>query len=994
MIPLKLELTNFLSYRETAALDFEGIHLACISGLNGAGKSSILDGITWALFGRSRSKSDDDIVNRLAALSGEGAGVTLTFSLEGSTYRVIRQKKPRKTTVLELQLVTGPDQWKSLSESRVRDTEAAIESLLRMNYDTFINASFLLQGKADEFTTKTPNRRKEILADLLGLGQWDVFKEAATSRRKQAEVRLALLDGQLEEIQQELAEEPEREEALARAREESAVIEIRVSDKEALLQQLRRVEAAVKQQQQLVKNLADNLERAERTLSDWQQTRVQRQQEMEVYQTILAAADTIVAQFTAWQEAEDAVQKWQAKADEYNRLQQAKRPHELDFAQASSRLEQRRQELENQGRRAQEALDKRLSVAQKSADGKARLDQIDTSLAELGRQEAAWHDARSELQRLQSERRLLEQEKSQLQKQVAGVAAAEKEKPAVEANLQEASRSLADLDARIAALTGQNEQLQRCRADIDTLKRAQSPLREEMDELQDNIQRLETETGGDCPLCGQPLSDTHRVSVLDRLKADGKELGDSFRVNKEQLEKLAVDVARLDPLVRERPRLERDQRVQQQRKASAEARLEAIEEAVAEWQESGGAARLDQLDTSLTDQSLISAQLRRVEELETAAQEKVSLEQERQDTQRQVSEAEASLGEIERTAGEWHDTGKGALTEIERKLESAEYAVEAQAALKEMESQVKAVAYDAEAHETARQSRDALAQAADRHQQLKQAEAAVKPLQDTLADLEKQIGAQERTLSDLKKQRDSAVAELETLSVDGGDLRRVEDEAFRLREEKTAADRRLGAAQQKLEVLDDQRARQKQLTAERADVTQLIRRLKLLEQACGRNGVQALLIEHALPDIEDRANELLERLTGGDMRISFETQKQLKSRDAIAETLDIRIVDNAGERPYANYSGGEQFRVNFAVRLALSQVLAKRAGARLQTLVIDEGFGSQDPTGRQRLVEAINTVRDDFARILVITHIDELRDAFSTRIEVEKTLTGSTISVS
>jgi exonuclease SbcC len=129
------------------------------------------------------------------------------------------------------------------------------------------------------------------------------------------------------------------------------------------------------------------------------------------------------------------------------------------------------------------------------------------------------------------------------------------------------------------------------------------------------------------------------------------------------------------------------------------------------------------------------------------------------------------------------------------------------------------------------------------------------------------------------------------------------------------------------------------------------------------------------------------------MRVTFETQRQLKSRDGLAETLDIHIVDSAGERPYDNYSGGEQFRVNFAIRLALSQVLARRAGARLQTLVIDEGFGSQDPNGRQRLVEAINTIQDDFVRILVITHIDELRDAFPTRVEVEKNAAGSTITL-
>jgi exonuclease SbcC len=85
--------------------------------------------------------------------------------------------------------------------------------------------------------------------------------------------------------------------------------------------------------------------------------------------------------------------------------------------------------------------------------------------------------------------------------------------------------------------------------------------------------------------------------------------------------------------------------------------------------------------------------------------------------------------------------------------------------------------------------------------------------------------------------------------------------------------------------------------------------------------------------------------------------------------------------------------VNFAIRIALSRLLARRAGARLQTLVIDEGFGSQDDEGRERLVEAIHSVMDEFAMILVITHLDELRERFPVRIEVQKTALGSTTSI-
>jgi exonuclease SbcC len=168
-----------------------------------------------------------------------------------------------------------------------------------------------------------------------------------------------------------------------------------------------------------------------------------------------------------------------------------------------------------------------------------------------------------------------------------------------------------------------------------------------------------------------------------------------------------------------------------------------------------------------------------------------------------------------------------------------------------------------------------------------------------------------------------------------------------------------------------------------------------LERSFSKDGVPALLIEQALPQIESKANEILDRLSGSTMSVRFITQSAYKDkrREDLRETLDIQISDSAGERDYEMFSGGEAFRVNFAIRLALSEILSQRAGARLQTLVIDEGFGSQDAQGRQRLIEAINLVRQDFEKILVITHIDELKEVFPTRIEVEKTEAGSQVSV-
>ncbi len=156
-----------------------------------------------------------------------------------------------------------------------------------------------------------------------------------------------------------------------------------------------------------------------------------------------------------------------------------------------------------------------------------------------------------------------------------------------------------------------------------------------------------------------------------------------------------------------------------------------------------------------------------------------------------------------------------------------------------------------------------------------------------------------------------------------------------------------------------------------------------LAAAFGRNGIQAMLIDQSLPRVEHTANEMLDRMTGGRIHVNLATQRQ-NAAGRITETLDIRISDEIGTRAYEMYSGGEAFRVDFALRIALARLLAERAGATLPTLIIDEGFGSQDAEGIEGLVQAITTIQDEFRLILVVTHIDDLKERFERRIEVTK----------
>lgn len=993
MIPISLEITNFLSYRETAVLNFDGIHLACISGPNGAGKSSLLDAMTWSLFGRSRTRSDDDLVNRIAALEDATAEVRFTFELEGVCYRVMRQKRARRSTSLELQIATGEGGWKTLSEGGVRETQAAIEALLRMNYDTFTNASFLLQGKADEFTTKTPNQRKEILADLLGVSEWDRYRDAAAVHRRETESQLLLRDGRLADIETELSEEPQRRADLEAAQAARTAIVERLRLKEEVLDQMRQTAAAIEQQKQMVKNLQNSVERAQRNLESAQRTRDQRRQERDHYAALLTRSDEIGARFATWQQAEETLQAWQARADSYHALERERRPYELTLTQARSRLEQQLKTLQAQAQRVEQAAEQRKVASQELANTTARLTQLKEKLSQIAAQEDALHAERAALQHMRGERELWQKELAQLQARARQIQTLTRERAAISASAAEARDALSALSEQISAVTEQQQRHATVQAEMDNLKNNQSWLRNQTHKIRSRMDRLEAvDAASACPLCGQPLSESHRTTVLQELQAEGKELAGQFRGNQARVKQLEVEVKQLEAGLRSSSRLERDQQAQQQRLAKAEARLEEIELAQKDW-EASGAGRLVELGAALADETAVTTQQTRVNELEDALRVKAQLSEEQQDVQRKVSATEARLAEIERITQEWHSQGAPQLAQAKQQLAEAAYAQEAQQALAELDERIAALGYDASAHQSAREARDALADAPEQQQQLRQAEAAVKPLEDALKELDERIGEQQANLAEQQTQLETAQQQLETLSTGSSDLRAVEDEVFHLREEEIAAAQSVGAAHQRLQVLDDLRAQRKRLTAEKQALTQRLQRLKMLEKAFGRTGVQSLLIETAMPEIEERANELLERLTGGGMRVSFETQRQLKTRDALVETLDIHISDKDGERPYDNYSGGEQFRVNFAVRLALSQLLARRAGARLQTLVIDEGFGSQDPQGRQRLVEAINTVQDDFACVLVITHIDELRDAFPTRIEVTKENQGSTLSV-
>ncbi len=850
MIPISLKISGFLSYRAPVELDFTEFSLACISGQNGAGKSSLLDAITWSLFGQAR-KRDDSLVN----LQSKAAEVIYTFDYEGNRYRIQRVMPRGGKKLLEFQ-VDNDGLWRPLTEATMRATQERIEQTLRLDYATFINAAFFLQGKADQFTQQNAGQRKETLGSILGLEIWDEYKNRAAIQRREIEQELDLVDGRFAEIDAELDEEDTRKTRLSELENELGRLSATRKQQESVLENIRRLTASLDEQRKLVNTLADALSRSQRTQADIESRRAERAAERARYADLLARADEVDAAYAAWKESRESLAKWDETAKQF---------HEQDA--------------------------KRQPFLQEIGAEEARLRQ---EFASLEKQEVGIRDQESVIRDLREQ-----------------VEAAEKV-------LEEAEQKVVERDAFLQKQTETREKYTILLAENKQFKLQMDALKERIEEFA----AIETAT---CPLCGQELSNDHRAETLEKMEKDGKAKGDQYRANTAEMNAIYAEV-----------------------------------ENYAER----------------------NTQYANVEKERLSASTKLTQLQER-------------LANLEAEGEKWKEEGEPRLAELKDILAKENFAQEARKSLADVDAELKKLGYDPAAHDAARQLESELRSAEDDFRTLENSRAALKPLEEELANLDAQVVKGQADVDAQQKEYEGAKAALDAAAEKTPDENTAYAELLQMQEKENQLNQEVGAARQKVDVLASLRIRKQEYASQREGLALQISRYKKLERAFGKDGVPALLIEQALPEIEEKANDLLDRLSNGTMSVRFVTQSAYKDtkRDDMKETLDIQISDSAGIRDYEMFSGGEAFRVNFAIRLALSQALSQRKGARLQTLIIDEGFGSQDAQGRQRLVEAINQIKGDFAKILVITHLESLKEAFPTQIMVEKGENGSVIQV-
>lgn len=1020
MRPIQLSVEGLTCFKEKQEIDFSGLDLFAISGPTGAGKSTLLDAILFALYGEVPRVGKQDLKEMISA-ARERVSVRFDFAVGKRRFRVARALRRKGAAAVRLEEHDGTD-FNTVLADQVRPASAEVTRLLGLDVDAFTQAVILPQGEFAKFLKADPRKRREMLRTLLRLDVYERMRQAAqdTSTRKKHELgaleqrlreeydgvsaaALAALQGELQQAETKL-EERRKERDLAEAR----LIELR--DRHAKTVELLKSEARLAE----LHGITPQIDEARRELD---------------------AARLAAALVPLIEEADRAAQD----ADHArNAAQDARQANE-----AAARVhEERKRELAQAREQAEEIPALRDRVA--------NLDRILGRLPELTRLETEVGRRRTRIEQLDQEleqgRERLEQLADEAARQQASVETARAELDTIgydaelDATLDRVRETATKLTIARRQLQDAKPEQERRRKTLDGLavevERLTGQARERDDALHDAEQAVEAAeealhaahrqdaandlrgslaAGAPCPVCAQlvadpPAADLHPDVAASR--ADRDEASTTLR------------------------RARDDAQDARNALVGTQGDVRAAQEALTEADSTTDKARADirQLTADIreaiggsvpVDDDAVDGWFR--QRIETTAAARGSFE----DAQDRLETAELRLSDLRRS----EQTTRGELDRIrsERCERIAEVTADEER-LRAVRAEIAEVTQstDPGRERTGLSSRIDDLEAGHREAMSAEAEARreLATTQQAREDRERAAGDADREAAARVEQRDRHVARARFDSV--GDVRNaVRDDAAqaRLRESVAGHERDLHATELRVrdlqndlggervsdEQLDDASANDRRIKGEVEDLVtrnahlgqqvetmteRLARAQALHEQLQAMRDdhrlfsglatdlrsdrFQAYVLEDSFTKLVHGASDRLFTLSGERYSLTFQDDQIL-----------VVDHDNADETRISDtLSGGETFLTSLSLALELSRQVQDAAGAvNLDSLFIDEGFGTLDPDTLATVSETIQSLQVAGRMVGVITHIPELRSEFSQQIQVTRHQGSSTVRV-
>lgn len=255
MKPERLEMSGFAPFRNRVEIDFDGLELFALTGPTGSGKSSVIDAMTFSLYG-SVARYDRKSVEPVISLGMAETRVRFDFAVEGDRYtavRVVRRNAKGGATTAEARLLRNEE----VVASGAAEVSQAVEEMLGLGLSHFTRSVVLPQGEFASFLHDTPAGQQELVKALLDMGVIDQVRRGATERARRNQALVESAQARMEPLSDAT------EEAVEAARSRLTRLESMIDDVNAQEESIQSAEAATVAQRSEEESLTRRLESLE-----------------------------------------------------------------------------------------------------------------------------------------------------------------------------------------------------------------------------------------------------------------------------------------------------------------------------------------------------------------------------------------------------------------------------------------------------------------------------------------------------------------------------------------------------------------------------------------------------------------------------------------------------------------------------------------------------------------------------------------------------------
>lgn len=947
MRPEKLTISAFGPYADRTEIDFSrlgdsGLYL--ITGDTGAGKTTIFDAITFALYGQASGQVRDSAMFRSKyADTATETFVELVFSYQGKKYQVFRSPEymaPKKRGTgltlrkAEAQLIY-PDERQPVTKAR--DVTRAIEELLGLDYEQFTQIAMIAQGDFQKLLLAGTVQRGEIFRQIFHTGIYQQvqlkLKEAAQSRYKEYDEMRRSIAQYLDGVKLRQREGTEAEE----------FAELKKG----------KFEGKLERSLEILKSFIDQGEKRESELL---------KQEQEVDQKIRTMENILhlSAQKRNLEQKKDFARK---------QLEQLL----PDLEKASGEAEKYKdadQKCEALGiliREKQEQLKKYQVLEQL----KKELDEIRMQLKKCRagqeaniRQEQQLH---KDMEQLKKERSLLENSQLDLQKAIT-----EKEKRTQrKSELNGLETEMREFKGLYEATKEQQKKYQAAYEKAQQQSEYYQQIFHSFLDAQAGILAQELKENEPCPVCGS-LSHPH-PRIISKGRTVTSEILDNEKIKLDKLEKISADQSLEAGKLKERSNASWKQIV-----SGAEELLEEFQEFRKETKNGNGQAG----DFRTVWKQMILMINREKEQCKNLLTE----------SDRKIREAEENTKRKQK---------------VEKLLENLEKEKDI---LQEKKNSCdrEQTGLTTKASENEKQQKNAAEEIRQVHSEVGKEvlEKEIREKQQEYIDLKENSRKMKETFERFQAEKARITSTIKTLDEQQKEIGEIREDEIREQYTESTTQKTELAEKRKelfsiqsgnLEIFRKVQKRKEEMTKAEAEYVWM---KNLSDTANGNlNGKAKIELETYIQmayfdRILRRANVRLMTMSSGQYELKRQEQSENRKEKA---GLDLNVIDhyNGTERSVKTLSGGESFQASLSLALGLSdEIQASAGGIRLDSMFVDEGFGSLDEEALSQAVKALSSLADGHRMVGIISHVAELKDRIENKIIVTKQCSGKGVGSS